>query len=73
VLVVLFSIVYFLAVFAAELYVICAPRRSAKGQDKDYAGKADKAVDVAMNPMFSPASIARRRGTMQPGAASEGA
>ena len=68
VLVVIFSIVYFLAVFAAELYVICAPRRASKGKDKEYAGKTDKAIDVAMNPMFTSAALARRRSTMAPAA-----
>ena len=65
--VVVFSIVYFLAVFAAELYVICAPRRASKGKDREYAGKTDKAVDVAMNPMFTSAALARRRSTMAVG------
>jgi hypothetical protein len=66
--VVVFSIVYFLAVFAAELYVICAPRRASKGKDKEYAaGKTDKAVDVAMNPMFTSAALARRRSTLAVG------
>jgi len=73
VMVVLFSIAYFLAVFAAELYVICAPQRSSKGKGKDAIKKADKAVDVAMNPMFTSAALARRRNTLAPGAAAAGA
>jgi hypothetical protein len=48
-------------VFAAELYVICAPRRTTKGKGKEFVGAAEKAVDVAMNPMFTNAALMRRR------------
>ena len=57
VIVVVFSIVYFFAVFAAELYVICGPSRATTEKIKNVA-KADNSVtDVAMNPMFTSASL----------------
>ena len=57
VIVVVFSIVYFFAVFAAELYVICGPSRVTTEKIKNMA-KADNSVtDVAMNPMFSPTNL----------------
>jgi hypothetical protein len=57
VIVVIFSILYFLAVFAAELYAVCAPEKRAKR--KSVVRVDDPFMDVAMNPMFTSGKVGR--------------